>query len=221
MDKHKRHKTEKWNRENTEIIHIYGRTRIGCCTSKRVIYEITTDDLRFLEDVVKELECHTRDRHQENIPEYRSSFRKSIEYHEWEYRKHHDTSPPAELTRIESISTIKPCTRHILIGWISKIGEIERARYREHRLNDNTRDKPVMISTKTTIQRKSLKCVKEHEERQDNVFSGYTENISEEDCAKKEDKKWYPVGKNCFHRKIIAKTFRNKKKVFVFSQKIG
>jgi hypothetical protein len=125
------------------------------------------------------------------------------------------------VARVKRINIIKPSTRDVLVSRISEIREIKRTRYREHRLNDNTRDKPVMISPKTTVQRKSLKCIKEHEERYNDIFSGDTESISEVNCAKKEDKKWYPVRENSFHKKIIAKTAWNKKKVFVFSRKIG
>ncbi len=82
MDKYKRHKAEKWNRENTKIIHIYGCTRIRCCTSKWIIYEVTTDNLRLLEDVVKEFKKYTRNSHEKYIPENRASFGKSIGYHE-------------------------------------------------------------------------------------------------------------------------------------------
>lgn len=189
MDKYKCHETEERNRENTKIINIYSSTRVRCCTSERVIYEITTDNLWLLEDIVKKFEKYTRNSDKEYIPEDRASLRKSIKYHEWEYWEHHDTSPPAELTRNERISIIKPCPRHIFVGRISEIGEIERARNRKHRLNDDTRDKPVMIATKATVERKSLKNIIQHEKCYDDVFGRNTEGISEINSTKKEDKK--------------------------------
>jgi len=189
MDKYKRHETEERDCKYTEIINIYCRTRIRCCTSEWIIYEVTTDNLWLLEDIVKEFEKYTRNRYQIDIPENRASLGKSVEYHEWEYREHHDASPPTELTWDERISIIKPCPRHIFIGRISEIGEIERTRYRKHRLNDHTRYKPVMVATKTTIEGKSLKNIVQHEEQYDDVFSGNTERITEINSTKKEDKK--------------------------------
>lgn len=221
MDKYKRHETEKRDCKYTKIINIHRCTRIRCCTSERVIYEVTANNLWLLEDVVKEFEEYTRNSDEKYIPQDRASLRKSIKYHEWKYREHHDTSPPAELTRNERISIIKPCPCHILVGRISEIGEIERTRYCKHRLNDNTRDKPIMVATKTAIQRKTLENIVQYKERHDDIVSRNTERISEVNSTKKEDKKWYPVRENSFHKKIIAKTCRNKKKVFVFSQKIG
>ena len=159
MDKYKRHETEERNCKYTEIINIYGRTRIGCCTSKWIIYEVTPDNLWLLEYVVKEFEKYTRNCHEKYIPEDRASFGKSIGYHERQYRKHHDTSPPAEVARVKRINIIKPSTRDVLVSRISEIREIKRTRYREHRLNDNARDKPVMITTKTTIERKTLENI--------------------------------------------------------------
>lgn len=217
MDKYKRHKTEKWYGKYAKIVDIYCCTRIGCCTSERIIYEVAPDNLWLLEDVVKELKEYTRNGHEKHIPENRASLRKSIKYHEWEYREHHDTSPPAELTRNERISIVKPCPCHILVGRISEIGKIERTRYGKHRLNDNTRDKPIMVATETTIQRKTLENIVQYEEHYDDIVSRNTERISEVNSTKKEDKKWYPIRENSFHKKIIAKRCRNKKKVFVFS----
>lgn len=199
MDKYKRHKTEKRDCKYAKIVDIYSCTRIRCCTSERVIYEVTANNLWLLEDVVKELEEYTRNSHEKYIPEDRASLRKSIKYHEWKYREHHNTSPPAELTRNERISIIKPCPCHILVGRISEIGEIERARYRKHSLNDNTRDKPIMVATKTTIQRKTLENIVQYEERHDDIVSRNTERISEVNSTKKEDKKWYPIWENSFH----------------------
>lgn len=219
MDKYECHKTEKWNSENTEIIHIYGRTRIGCCTSERVIYEVTTDDLWLLEDVVKEFEKYTRDRNEIHIPEDRASFRKSIGYHERQYRKHHDSCPPAELTWIESISTIKPSTRDVLVSRISEIWEIKRTCNGKHRLDNNTRDKPVMIPPKSTIERKYLKEIVNHEKTHYDILDRDIKAITKVNCAKKEDKKWYPVRENSFHtyeysylyHKISIFTWKNKK----------
>jgi len=82
MNKYKCHETEKRNGNYAKIIDIYSGTRIRGCTSEWIIYEITTDGLWFLEDVVKEFEKYTRNSHEKYIPENRSSLGKSIGYHE-------------------------------------------------------------------------------------------------------------------------------------------
>jgi hypothetical protein len=82
MDKYKCHKTEERDCKYTEIINIYGCTRIRSSTSEGIVYEITTNNLWLLEDVVKKFEKYTRNCHEKYIPEDRASFRKSIGYHE-------------------------------------------------------------------------------------------------------------------------------------------
>lgn len=120
---------------------------------------------------MKEFEKYTRNGHEKYIPEYWARFRKSIGYHERQYRKHHDSSPPAELTWIECISTIEPSPSEVFVGRVSEVGEIERTRNGKNSLNDDARDKPVMISPKASIDRKSLKSIVEYKENYDDIFS--------------------------------------------------
>lgn len=168
MDDEECHHTEKWDRHDTEIINIDSSTRICSCTAKRIFYSHLADNSWLLKNVVKCFEQYTRNTNSVDIGENRTTFCIESYNRKWNYWKHHDTSPPTELTWKERIRSIKPGTSDIFIHWISKIWEIERWTHRHNRLKKNTRQYPISTVFIGLSERKSLKTNVEKNQYNDN-----------------------------------------------------
>lgn len=121
MNNSKCNKTEKRNSDKTKIIDIKGSTRIGSCTTKWVLYGQFTNKARLLENIMKRLQCHTRNSYSIDISEHCPTLRKKCNNGKRYYWEHHDASPPTELTRKKGVRVIKPCSCDIFIDRISEV----------------------------------------------------------------------------------------------------
>ncbi len=121
MDYHKSSETKKWDGNDTHVVDMKRCTRIRRSTTKWICDNRLSYEIRLLKNIVKNLETHSRDSNDIEIPENSSIFGKSVNNRKWENRKHHDTSPPTQVTRIKRIHTIEPFAGYEFVDWISKI----------------------------------------------------------------------------------------------------
>lgn len=158
MDDEESEETEERDSHESEIIDIDSGTRNIGRTTERIRY------IDLLEHIVERFERYAGNRDDIDVPEDRFTFCVERDERQRHQREHHDTSPPAELTREERIRAVEPGTGDIFIDRVPEIGEIEWRCHREGGLQENARQYPVTSMSIGLAERKYLECGIGHQE---------------------------------------------------------